>query len=118
MKAYASNFEMAQNSNCSVSLEFQLDIIITCQNLEMAHFLSSKTPRWLKIRIEIGFEAKMIRILSHLRVFELKKVSHLKVLTRDGYFDFLSHLKVPPVVPNTFEIFLKCVFVAQSFILN
>ena len=29
----------------------------------------------------------MVPILSHLRVFELKKVSHLKVLTRDGYFE-------------------------------
>ena len=28
-----------------------------------------------------------LRILSHLRVFELKKVSQLKVLTRDGYFE-------------------------------
>ena len=74
------------------------------KTLRWLTFFSSKTPRWLKIRREIGFEPKMIRILSHLRVFELKKVSHLKVLTRDGYFELklkknwtvriLSHLKV------------------------
>ena len=67
MKAFACNFEMAQNSNCSVFLKFQLEIS--------------------KIRRENGFEAKRVRILSHLRVFELKKVSQLKVLTRDGYFE-------------------------------
>ena len=38
MKAFACNFEMAQNSNCSVFLKFQLEISITCQNLELAHF--------------------------------------------------------------------------------
>ena len=32
---------------------------------------------------EIEFEAKTIRILSHLKIFELKKVSHFKNKTRD-----------------------------------
>ena len=57
-----------------------------------------------KIRRDIEIEAKMIRILSHLRIFELKKVSHLRILTRDQYFEqelkrnwmirTLSHLKI------------------------
>ena len=60
--------------------------------------------RWLNVRREIEFEAEMIRILSHLRIFELKKVSHLRILTRDQYFEqklkrnwmvrTLSHLKI------------------------
>ena len=46
----------------------------------------------------------MIRILSHLKIFELKKVSHLKFLTRDQFFEqklkrywmirILSYLKI------------------------
>ena len=73
MKAYACNFEMAQKSNCSVSL---------------------------------------------------KKVSHLKVLTCDGYFElklkrnetvrFLSHLKVTCIsyvaYALTCQHFLRCLF--------
>ena len=39
--------------------------------------------RELKIRREIEFEAKMIRILSSLRIFEPKKVSSYGILTRD-----------------------------------
>ena len=38
MIAYACDFEMAQSSNYSVSLQFLLEILITCQNSEMAHF--------------------------------------------------------------------------------
>ena len=52
----------------------------TCQHMHLI-------LRWLEIRREIEFEAKMIRILSHLRIFELKKVSHLRILTRDQYFE-------------------------------
>ena len=37
----------------------------------------------LKIQREIEFEAKMIRILSLLKIFELKKVSLFRILTRD-----------------------------------
>ena len=36
---YAGVLEMAQNSNCSVSLKFQLEISITCPIFEMAHLL-------------------------------------------------------------------------------
>ena len=56
--------------------------------------------RCLKIRTdEFSFASNSIFlwILSHLRDFELKKVSHLKVLTRDGsLFEFKlhAHLKV------------------------
>ena len=44
----------------------------TCQHMHLI-------LRWLEIRREIEFEAKMIRILSHLKVFELRKVSQLRV---------------------------------------
>ena len=74
------------------------------KTLRWLTFFSSKTLRWLKIRIIFGSNPISLRILSHLGVFELKKVSHLKVLTRDGYFELklkrnwtvriLSHLKV------------------------
>ena len=74
----------------------------------------------------------MVRILSHLRVFELKKLSHLKALTWDGYFelkskrnvksklhprantssnDFLSHLKDLRVYPHIME--LKIIWIAD-----
>ena len=74
------------------------------KTLSWLTFFSSKTLRWLKIRTVIALNPFSLRILSHLRVFELKKVSQLKVLTRDGYFELklkknwtvriLSHLKV------------------------
>ena len=50
---------------------------------------------WLKIRREIEFDAKMI--LSYLRIFELKKLGHLWILTRDRYFELksiFSHIKI------------------------
>ena len=74
MLEHACGPEMAQNSINSVSLKFRLEILITCQNPELAHFFGSKILRWLKSRREIEFEAKMIRILSHLRIFKLKKM--------------------------------------------
>ena len=43
MMAYAFDFELAQNSNHSVFLIFLLEISITCQNSELAHFFSPKT---------------------------------------------------------------------------
>ena len=52
-----------------------------------SHVIPCITLRWLKIRREIEFEAKMIRILSHLKVFELKKVSQLRVKARDRDFE-------------------------------
>ena len=41
--------------------------------LDKLTFFSSKTLYKLKIRREIEFEAKMIRIVSLLKIFELKK---------------------------------------------
>ena len=43
-------------------------------------FFSSKILRWPKIRREMVFEAEIVRILGHLRIFELKKVGHLRIL--------------------------------------
>ena len=43
--------------------------------LDKLTFFSSKILYKLKIRREIEFEAKMIRILSLYKIFELKKVS-------------------------------------------
>ena len=80
--------------------------------------------------MEIEFKAKMVRIFSHFRVFEPKKVSHLKVETHGRYFevklkmnwtlrilcsksqardktsfdDFLSHLKDPRVHRLNYDI--------------
>ena len=59
------------------------------------------TLRWLKIRTHSKptFLARKLREGSkfnsflHLRVFELEKVSHLKVLTREGYFQLWGKLK-------------------------
>ena len=51
--------------------------------LDKLTFFSSKILNKLKIRREIEFEAKMIRILSLFKIFELKKVSLLRILTRD-----------------------------------
>ena len=48
-------------------------------------FFSSKILNKLKIRREIEFEAKMIRILSLFKIFELKKVSLSRILTRDRF---------------------------------
>ena len=48
-------------------------------------FFSSKILNKLKIRREIEFEAKMIRILSLYKIFELKKVSLSRILTRDRF---------------------------------
>ena len=82
MPAYAFDFEMAQNSNHSFFSYFWLEILITCLFAEVALFAEKA-----QIRIEIEFEAKMIRILSHLNFFELKKVSHFGQKTRDQYFE-------------------------------
>ena len=53
---------------------------------------------------KMDFEAKMVRILGHLGVFGLKKVGHLRILTRDWYFEpklkrnwmvrILGHLRI------------------------
>ena len=90
---------------------FQLEILITCQNSEMAHFLSSTILRWLKIRREIEFDAKII--LSYLRIFELKKVSHLRILTRDRYFELksiFSHLKITCIFRLNSDKLKKIIF--------
>ena len=79
-------------------------------NFKLAQNLRSrvKTPRWLtfsdqKLWDSSKFEQKLesrywlLRILSHLRVSGLKKVSHLGVLTRHRRFWAnlkLSHLKI------------------------
>ena len=87
MPAFAFDFEVAQNSNNSFFSDFFLEILITCLLAEVAHFFSSKILKWLKIRREIEFEAKMNRILSHFNIFELKKVSHSGQKTRDQDFE-------------------------------
>ena len=87
MPEYAFEIEMAQNSNHSFLFYFYLEILITCLLVEVAHFFSSKILKWLKIRREIEFEAKMNRILSHFNIFELKKVSHFGQKTCDLDFE-------------------------------
>jgi len=69
------------------------------------HRSRAKILRW-KIRAEpLLPRIPFFRILIHLRIFELKKVSHLRILTRDWYFELklkriwmiriLSHEMVP-----------------------
>ena len=88
----------------TIQFLFCLEISITCQNPEMGHFFSPKTLRWPRIRREMDYEAKMVRILGHLKIFGLKKVAHLRILTRDWYFErklkrnwmvrILGHLRI------------------------
>ena len=68
---------------------FRLQISITCQNPEKVHFFTPKTLRWPKIRtiqFLLNFGSKYqsrVKIKGHLRIFGLKKVGHLRILTRD-----------------------------------
>ena len=55
--------------------------------LRLPTFYSPKTLRWPRIRREMEFEAKMVRILGHLRVLGFKKVGHPRTLTCDWYFE-------------------------------
>ena len=50
-------------------------------------FFSPKILRWPKIRTISASNTISLRILGHLRIFGLKKVGHLRVLTRDWYFE-------------------------------
>ena len=76
MSKYACYFGMAQSSDPLVSLSYLIEILITCQNPEMArnsnHFASNSIS---------------VRILSHLKIFELIKVSHLRKKACDQYFE-------------------------------
>ena len=72
---FVFDYEVTQNSNHSVALEFMLKILITCQSPE------------LTIQKDIKFEREMIQILSRFRIFENKTVSKLEVVTRNQYFE-------------------------------
>ena len=50
-------------------------------------FFSSKILNKLKIRIIFASNSISLRILSLLKIFELKKVSLFRILTRDWYFE-------------------------------
>ena len=50
-------------------------------------FFSLKILRYLKIRINFASNSISLRILSHLRILEPKKVGHPIILTRDRYFE-------------------------------
>ena len=54
-------------------VKFLLENRSRVEILSKLTFFSSKILSKLKIRREIEFEAKMIRILSLLKIFELKK---------------------------------------------
>ena len=108
------------------------------KTLRWLTFFSSKTPRWLKIRREIGFEPKIIRILSHLRVFELKKCepsqgfdtwwifrAEIKEKLNSSNFEpSQSYMHMPSRVKTSFDDFLshlkvppvrKCWFSTKKF---
>ena len=84
---YACDFEIAQNSNHSDSLQFLLEKSVTCQNSEMAHFFSSKIRRvplnskvhWILWKNDSNFELS--------QNFRTKKMCHLRILTRDRFFE-------------------------------
>ena len=86
MIAYACDFEMALSSNHSVSLQFQLDILITCQNSEMAqnsnHFC-----------LEFNFSSK----LNGSNFEPSQNHMHIPSCDMTSFDVFLSHLKIPPV---------------------
>ena len=56
MLEYACDLEIAQNSNCLVSIKFLVEILTTCRHSFQAHCFSSFNLRWLKIRRESEFE--------------------------------------------------------------
>ena len=77
-----------------------------CRDLMFWSFLLRDVP-WIsskRHRREIEFEAKMIGILSHLRIFDFEKWANSGFWTRDQYFEqklkryltvqILSHLKI------------------------
>ena len=66
MTDFAFEIEMAQNSNYSMSLYFELEISITCQDFEMARFFSSKTLRFKNY--EFNFISIFVSISSDLKV--------------------------------------------------
>ena len=78
-----------------------IDNVLFCSS---GSFFSSNILRWLKIWREIEFETKMIRISSHLNIFELKKWAILATKACDQYFEekikgkwmvwIFSHLKI------------------------
>jgi len=84
MSDYSCDLEMAQNSNRLVSLKFLLAILITCLFPEIAHFFVLENPETI-LRYNTSYSLSL-RILSHLRIFELK-VSDLRKKARDQYFE-------------------------------
>ena len=86
--AYASDFEMAQNSNHSISIrnitKYGNHVLFF---LKWLTFFSSKILRWLKIRSEIEFEAKTILIQKRSHSTD----SYLKCILPElhGHYGFL-----------------------------
>ena len=70
------------------------------------NFFSSKIWRWLKIGIIHASNLISLRILSYLRIFELKKLRHRKILTRDQRFEqklmvrIFSYLEITCICNN------------------
>ena len=63
MWSYACDFELAQNSNHPVFLIFLLEISITCQNSELAHFFQFEIPELAQNSKRNWVRGKTIRIL-------------------------------------------------------
>ena len=64
---------------------------ITCKNSEMAHFFKFENSEMAKN------ESKNESNFKQSQNFRTKKVNHLRILTRDRYFELesiLSHLKI------------------------
>ena len=73
MMAYAFDFELAQNSNHSVFLIFLLEISITCQNSELAHFFLFENPELAQnsnhFCLELNFSSNFVLT----QVFQTRK---------------------------------------------
>ena len=76
MLEHACGPEMAQNSINSVSLKFRLEILITCQNPELAHFFQFKNP-------EMAQNSKRNRIRGKNKSNFEPSQNHMYVLTCD-----------------------------------
>ena len=89
MMAYASDFEMAENSNNS---DFGSKYQSRVQNPEMAHFFYSENPETTQNSNHVRLEYDFFSNFWPFRGFRTKKVGHLRVLTLDLYFEPISEL--------------------------
>ena len=84
---YASDFEIAQNSNHSVSCSFLLKKTITRQNLKIAQFFQFENSEIALNSNHFRLEFNFFSTFELFQNFRTEKVSYLKNLTRDRFFE-------------------------------